>query len=88
MRFRIRSFIIIAERSSTIIGVVTMITDADMGEVRLNPLKKVSMLKATPKKAAAIIRGKSLKAIFSFGMNNQESQNNSIAPVTRNKIKP
>jgi hypothetical protein len=42
-----RSFIIIADK--TIMGVVTIITDADMGGVRLNPLKKVSILSATPK---------------------------------------
>jgi len=40
VRFCIRSFIIIAERTNTIMGVVTMITAADMGEVRLKPLKK------------------------------------------------
>jgi hypothetical protein len=79
---------IMDERINTIIGVVTIITDADMGEVRLNPLKKVSILKATPKNAAAIILGKSLKAIFSFGINSQESQNKSIAPLTLSKIKP
>jgi hypothetical protein len=44
------------------------------------------MLKATPKNAAAIIRGKSLSYLF-FGINNQDSQNK-IMPLTRNKIKP
>jgi hypothetical protein len=43
------------------------------------------MLKATPKNAAAII-GKIVKSYFSFGINNQDSQN--MAPLTRNKIKP
>ena len=60
--FCMRSFIINAESVKTIMGVETIITAALMGEVRLNPLKKVSMLKATPKKAAAIIRGKSLSS--------------------------
>jgi hypothetical protein len=51
--------------------VVTIITDAEMG-VRLNPLKKVKHVKT--KSAAAIIRGKSLRAIFSFGINNQDKK--------------
>lgn len=88
IRFCMRSFMINAESVKTIIGVETMITAALMGEVRLNPLKKVSILNATPKKAAAIIRGKSFSAIFSFGVNNQTSQNKSIEPPARNKIKP
>ena len=50
---------IMADNINTIIGVVTIITAAEIGEVKLNPLKKVSMFKATPKKAAAIILGKS-----------------------------
>jgi hypothetical protein len=43
------------------------------------------MLKATQKNAAAIIRGKSLRAIFSFGINNQDSQNKTWRrlPVTK-----
>ena len=60
IRFCMRSFIINAESVNTIIGVETIITAALMGEVRLNPLKNVSILKATPKKAAAIILGKSV----------------------------
>jgi hypothetical protein len=85
MRLRMRSLRIIAERINTIIGVHHNHGCRD--RVRLNPLKKVSMLKATPKNAAAIIRGKSLRAIFSFGINNQDSQNKIMAPLTRNKIK-
>jgi len=46
-----------AERISTIIGVQTISTDAEIGEVKLNPLKKESIFKATPKKAAHIILG-------------------------------
>ncbi len=69
-------------------GVVTIKTEADIGEVRLNPLKKVSILKATPKKAAAMIRGKSERSIFSFGINNQMSQNKITEPPTRKTIKP
>ena len=88
IRFCMRSFIIMAESVNTIIGVETIITAALMGEVRLNPLKKVSILNATPKKAAPIIRGKSLRAIFSFGIKSQISQNNSTEPPTRNRIKP
>jgi hypothetical protein len=67
-----RSFMIIAE-STTIMGVVTIMTDAEIGEVRLIH-KKVSILKATPKKAAAIIRGKSFMAIFSFGITTRKSK--------------
>ena len=55
IRFRIRSFKIIAESTNTIIGVDTIITAALIGEVRLSPLKKQSIFKAIPKKAAAII---------------------------------
>jgi hypothetical protein len=60
MRLRIRSLRIIAERINTIIRVVTGCRDGSKAQ----PLKKVSMLKATQKNAAAIIRGKSLRAIF------------------------
>lgn len=85
---RMRSFMIIADKIKTIIGVVTIITDADMGEVRLNPLKKVSILNATPKKAAAIIRGKSFKSIFCFGIKSQINQKSNVEPLTRSNIKP
>jgi hypothetical protein len=67
--------------NNTIMGVVT-ITDAEIGEVSLQ--KKVSILKATKKKAAAIIRG---MAIF-FWHEQPGNQNNSIACCTHNKIKP
>ena len=66
IRVFMRSFIRIAESAKTIIGVETMITAAEIGDVRLNPLKKVSILKATPKNAAAIIRGKSANSILSL----------------------
>jgi hypothetical protein len=46
------------------------------------------MLNATPKKAAAIILGKSVSAIFSFGIKSQTSQNKKHEPPTRNRIKP
>ena len=88
MRFCIRSFIISAESVNTIIGVETIITAAEIGEVRLKPLKNVSILKATPKKAAAKILGKSVKAIFSFGINSQTSQNKITDPPTRRNINP
>jgi hypothetical protein len=61
MRLRIRSLRIIAELIQS--WVVTIITDAEMGEEGSNP-KKGKHVKATPKNAAAIIRGKSLRAIF------------------------
>ncbi|MNE33104.1 hypothetical protein D3C80_1267510 [compost metagenome] len=83
-----RSFIISAESTSTIIGVETIITAALIGEVRLSPLKNVSILKATPKKAAAMIRGKSPKSIFSLGINNPTSQNKIMEPPARNRINP
>jgi hypothetical protein len=41
-----------ADSTSTIMGVDTIITEAEIGEVRLKPLKKVSMLKQLKKKAA------------------------------------
>ena len=71
----------------TIMGVETIITEAAMGEVMLRPLKKVSMFRATPKKAAAIMRGKSLRSIFSFGVKSQTSQNKIVEPPTRSKDK-
>jgi hypothetical protein len=55
-----------AESTSSIMGVETIITDAEMGVVRVNPLKKESMFRATPKKAVQIIRGKSARSIFSL----------------------
>lgn len=86
--FFMGSFVNNADKTSTIIGVHTMITAADIGEVKLNPLKKVSILKATPKKAAATILGKSATAMFSLGIKSQVNQNNTTEPPTRNKIKP
>jgi hypothetical protein len=77
-----------ADKINTIMGVVTIITAAEMGEVKLNPLKKVSMLSATPKKAAAIIRGKSCRLIFSLEPKREISQNKIVAPKTRIKINP
>jgi hypothetical protein len=65
-----------------------IIAAAEIGEVRLNPLKKVSILNATPKKAAAIILGKSPKAIFSLGIKSHVSQKSSTEPPTRSKINP
>ena len=43
------------EKINTKIGEVTIITDALIGVVKLNPLKKVSIFKPTPKKAAIAI---------------------------------
>jgi hypothetical protein len=60
--------------------VVTIITDAEMGEVRLNP-KKVSMLKATPKNARSNNSGKSLELFFLWHKQKARSQNKSIAPA-------
>lgn len=83
-----------ADKTSTISGVQTIITAAEIGEVMLNPLKKDSIFKATPKKAHAIIRGKSLYAIFSKvpifinRINNQTAQNKITVPPTRSNIKP
>ena len=73
---------------STIIGVETIKTAAEIGEVRLNPLKNVSILKATPKKAAAIIRGKSVLSIFSLGTKSQINQNKITEPPTRKTMNP
>ena len=94
IRFRIRSLMIMAESTSTIMGVETIITDAEIGEVRLNPLKKESMFKATPKKAAQIILGKSARSILSLRtfsgirVKSQTNQNKIVEPPTRIKINP
>jgi hypothetical protein len=88
LRLSMRSLRIRAESIKTIMGVVTIKTEAEMGEVKLNPLKKVSMLNATPKKAAAIIRGKSARSIFSLGKKNQINQNSTTDPPTRKTMKP
>ncbi len=94
LRFRMRSLVIIAEKISTIIGVVTIITEAEIGEVRLNPLKKLSMFNVIPKKAEAIILGKSAQAIFSFSISwkllimSQIAQNKSTEPPVRMTTKP
>jgi hypothetical protein len=87
-RALIGSFIMKADSSNTIMGVVTMITAAEIGEVKLNPLKNVSIFKATPKKAAATIRGKSFRCICCFGPIKETSQNNTVAPNTLNNMKP
>ncbi len=77
---------IIADKTNTIIGVVTIITEAIIGEVRLRPSKKVSIFRATPKNAEAIILGKSLSAIFSVFKNKATSQNKIAEPPTRKTI--
>ena len=46
------------------------------------------MFKATPKNDAAIILGKSCWSIFSVFTKKEITQNKTIAPKTRNKIKP
>lgn len=75
-------------------GVQTISTDAEIGEVKLSPLKKESIFKATPKNAAQIIRGKSARSIFSsriaaeFLLKSQDIQNKMVAPPTRTKINP
>jgi hypothetical protein len=71
----------IAESTNTIMGVVYHYTDAEIGEVRL--LKKVSILKATPKKSGSYNSRKILNGNFSFGNNN--NQNNSIALAAMDK---
>jgi hypothetical protein len=51
-RFPIALLTKILEKRSTIIGEVTTITEALIGLVKLNPLKKANIFKATPKKEA------------------------------------
>ncbi|MCY1228573.1 hypothetical protein D9M72_408970 [compost metagenome] len=85
---RIFSFMMMADNTKTIIGVVTMITEAIIGEVRLNPSKNVSILRATPKKAEAIILGKSFNAIFSALIKSATSQNKRAEPPTLKTINP
>jgi hypothetical protein len=72
-----------ADSTSTIMGVDTIITEAEIGEVRLKPLKKV-MLKAT--------RGgnntrKITKVYFSLGINNQANQNKRTTHTQKNETK-
>ena len=94
IRFRIRSLRIIAERTRTIIGVETISTDAEMGEVKLNPLKNASIFKATPKKAAAENSRKIygvnffVRNFLDFLVKSQTNQNKIVAPPTRIMIKP
>ena len=89
-----RSFIIMAESTSTIIGVETISTEVEMGEVKLRPLKKQSIFSVTPKNAAAIMRGKSARSIFSARTfsgilaKSQDNQNKTVAPPTRIIKKP
>jgi hypothetical protein len=52
-----------ADSTSTIMGVDTIITEAEIGEVRLKPLK-VSMLKATQKKSGNNMK---ITKVYFFG---------------------
>jgi hypothetical protein len=74
---------IIAE-STTIMGVVTIITDAEIGELG-NPLKS-KHIKSDTKKSGSYNSRKILMAIFSFGITTR-NQNNSIAAYAQ-WIKP
>jgi uncharacterized membrane protein len=62
---------IMADSTSTIMGVDTIITEAEIGEVRLKPLKSKHVKGNS--KAAAIIR-KITKVYFSLGINNQPTK--------------
>ena len=76
-----RSFKKMALNTSTIIGVLTISTDALMGDVSDKPHIKVTMLKPTPQKAARAITGNSLNGIFSLTPANKEINQN-MAQVT------
>ena len=67
-----RSFKNMALNTNTIIGVLTINTEAFIGEVRDNPHIKVTILKPTPQNAARAIRGNSLKGTFSLGPANKD----------------
>jgi hypothetical protein len=74
---------------STIIGLLVMITDELMVDVILSPLKNNSWLIATPKRAQAIKRMKSLPyLIFSATKKRSNAQNAIVAMITRIKINP
>ena len=53
-----------------------------------SPLKKASILSATPKKAGATNFGKSLRSIFLFGVKMPNNQKSNPAQMTLNKINP
>ena len=58
-------------------------------QIRGMPVEKaLNLLKFSSKKAAAIIRGKSPIAIFSFGPKKETNQNKITAPPTRMAINP
>ena len=61
------SFKNIALKTRTIIGVLTINTEALIGDVRESPHINVTILKPTPQKAASAIDGNSLKGTFSLG---------------------
>lgn len=71
-----RSFKKIALRTKTMIGVVTISTDALIGAVRDSPFMNVTILKPTPQKAARAINGNSLKGTRSLGL--------TIVPIIQN----
>lgn len=84
----IRSFIKIADRINTKIGVMVAITELLMGVERLNPLKNINILITIPKTAQINNLGQSLDLIFSLGPKKLISQNNAAAPLTRSMINP
>lgn len=56
--------------------------------VYYSPLKKASILSATPKKAGATNFGKSPRSIFLFGVKMPNNQRSNPAQMTLNKINP
>ena len=83
------SFKNIALSTRTMIGVLTIKTDALIGEVSDSPHMKVTILKPTPQNAASAINGNSLKGTFSLGPAKMEiSQKMAQVTITLYHVKP
>ena len=65
------------------IGVLVVMTEASMGEVRLTPMVKTPWLNTTPSKEAKNNFSKSWCGTCSFGVKKERSQNSAAAPSTR-----
>ena len=70
-----RSFMRIAEKTNTSMGVMVISTALFMGVESSMPLKKQSMLTTIPKSAQSSILGTSARSIFCFGIKRLTNQN-------------
>ena len=69
-------------------GTAIIIIAPLIGVVYCSPLKKASILTATPKKAAATNFGKSLRSIFLLGVKIPNNYKSNPAQTALNKINP